>query len=224
MHHSEFRRLFGADPRRTEPGILEHRASCAECAQYAADLERVDSLVKGALEVRGPATAAPPWENDSARPLRWYALAASLLLAVALGAYAWNYVQRDALVVEVVKHADHERNVLVVSEERVNRENVESALAKAGARLLAEIPVSIARVCKIRGDVAPHLVLQTKSGPVAVLLLEKERVLLPHSFEKLGYEVKLIPKGAHSIAIVGSSKAAVEEGAATAAKSIDWPQ
>jgi hypothetical protein len=223
MRHDEFRRLFGADPRRTESEILEHRASCAECEKYAADLERLDSLVKGALQVRGPAASRPPWETNRTSATRWYAVAASLLV-FALGAYTWNYLQRDALVVEVVKHADRERDVLVVSEKRVTREELESALAKAGARLRSEIPVSIARVCKVHGDFAPHLVLQTRDGPVAVLLLEKDRVLLPHAFKKLGYEVRLIPKGAHSIAVVGSDKAAVDEGAKIAANSVDWPQ
>ena len=76
MEHAEFRRSFGADPKRTEADLLAHRASCAECARYAADLERVDQLVAGALEAPAP-NYRKPWEVEaSMRPARshrrWY--------------------------------------------------------------------------------------------------------------------------------------------------------
>ena len=70
MEHAEFRRLFGANPKRTEPEVLAHRVGCAECARYAADLERVDQLVAGALDVPAPTNYRKPWElaQEPARP------------------------------------------------------------------------------------------------------------------------------------------------------------
>ena len=222
MDHAEFRRLLGADPKRTSSEIEAHRASCAECAKYADDMRKLDGLVSGALEVRGPKPMDPPWTTRRA-PVRWYAIAASVLIAIGVGSYFWTEARRNALIVEVVKHADRERNVLIASSKRVPESKVEDALAKAGARLAADMAISVARVCKIRGIVAPHLIMQTSEGAVAVLLLQDERAWLSRSFEKLGYKGRIVPAGKHSIAIVGTSEAAVEEGAQIASAGIDWP-
>ena len=68
MQHAEFRRLFGANPRRTEPDVLEHRHGCAECARYADDLEKIDRLVAGALDGVPVPAAPPPWEIEADMP------------------------------------------------------------------------------------------------------------------------------------------------------------
>jgi len=223
MEHAEFRRLVGADPKRSSPAIEAHRADCLECAKYAADMARLDRMVSNALEVPGPATSTPPWEHERRHPARWWAVAASLLVLIGAGATWWTGERREALIVEVVKHADRERNVLVVSDKRVDARKVGFALEKAGATFAGELPVSIARVCKIRGVVAPHLVVQTRSGAVAVLLLSKERTWLPHSFVSQGYQGTLVPMGSgHSLAVIGTDAAAVEEGVKLASDAISW--
>ena len=96
MEHAEFRRLFGANPKRTEPEVLEHRASCAECAKYASDMQRIDQMVFGALEVPAPAPGLKPWELEQKRPspIRWYALAASVLVALTVAGGTWLHVRR----------------------------------------------------------------------------------------------------------------------------------
>ena len=231
MQHAEFRRLFGADPRRTEPEVLAHRASCAECAKYAADLERVDSLVAGAFDAPAP-NYRKPWELDAdgpavpaaARrsPRRWYALAAGLVLLGAIGLAGWFQVQRNALIAEVIEHAAREGDVMVISDKRVNAEKLHATLAKAGARLHGELPVSTARTCKIRGVIAPHLIMQTPDGAVALLLLSQERLYTTHSARKAGYLAELVPVGEHSIAVVGTSEQAVERGARMIDGAIDW--
>jgi hypothetical protein len=220
MQHAEFRRLVGANPKRTEPEVLEHRASCESCAKYAVDMQSLDQMVRGALDVPAPPAAIRPWETERRAP--WLAIAASVLVLIAAGVTMWAGHRRDALIVEVVNHADRERDVLIVSDQRVADEKVQRTLAKAGAHMTGSLPVSIARTCKIRGIVAPHLVMQTPDGAVAILLLSQEQVFTSHSFEKLGYQGELVPMGSHSIAVVGTSKAAVESGTALASRSIEW--
>jgi hypothetical protein len=220
MKHEEFRRLVGANPKRTEPEVLEHHASCSECAKYATDMQRIDQMVLGALDVPAPAAGPKPWEVRRRTP--WLAIAASVLVVVAAGAVLWTGQRREALIVEVVKHADRERDVLIVSDKRVDEEKVQRTMAKAGARMAGSLPFSIARTCKIRGVVAPHFVMQTSDGAVAILLLSKERMLTPHSFEELGYQGEIVPMGSHSIAVIGTSKAAVEEASQLASQSIEW--
>ena len=220
MKHDEFRRLFGANPKRTEPEVLEHRASCPDCAKYAADMERIDQMVLGALDVPVPASGPKPWEVQRRTP--WLAIAASILVIIVAGATWWTGQRREQLIVEVVKHADRERDVLIVSDKRVAEEKVQHTMAKAGAHMSSALPFSIARTCKIRGVVAPHFVMQTTDGAVAILLLSKERVLMPHSFTELGYQGELVPAGEHSIAIIGTSKEAVEQASELASRSIEW--
>lgn len=223
MECAEFRRIIGADPKRTSPEIEAHRSSCAACARYAADMQRIDALVGRAQFGAVPKSAEAPWAPRR-QPVRWYAVAASLLVAVGLGLFLWVDAGRDALIAEVVKHADGERNVMVVSDKRVPEDKLQHALAKAGAQLAAAMPVSVARVCKIRGVVTPHLIMQTPDGAVAVLVLPRERTWLPHSFATQGYQGRLIPKDGHAIAIVGTSESAVKEGAELAGNAIDWPK
>jgi hypothetical protein len=234
MQHAEFRRLVGADPRRTEPEILEHRRTCAECASYAADLEKIDRLAAAAFaDVPVPAVPAP-WEIDAkavARPSRaqrlsprqWFALAATVLMSL-LVVLVWTATSRDraTLIADILRHADKERSVFVESARRVPNPKVEAALAKAGAELVAELPVSIARICKVRGNVAPHLIVQTRDGAVHVMVLSEERFWRSHSFAADGYRGKLVPQGKHAFAVIGTSEAAVDEAAELAKKGIDW--
>jgi hypothetical protein len=230
MQHAEFRRLFGADPRRAEPAILEHRRACAECAKYADDLEKVDRLVAGALDDVPVPAAPPPWEVESRRSIleRWntprgYALAATVLLTLFV-ALVWTATSRDreTLIADILKHAEKERSVFVASSKRVENPKVEAALKKAGAELIAELPVSIARICKVRGNVAPHLIVQTRDGAVHVMVLSEERFWRSYSFAQAGYQGKLVPQGKHAFAVIGTSRAAVDEAAELAKKGIDW--
>jgi anti-sigma factor RsiW len=231
MQHAEFRRQFGADPRRAEPEVLEHRRACAECARYADDLEKIDRLVAGALDEPAPA-APPPWELEARRSAvrRWmtptprkFALAATVLLTLFV-ALVWTATSRDRakLIADIVKHAGKESSVFVASTKRVENPKIEAALKKAGAELIAELPVSIARICKVRGNVAPHLIVQTHDGAVHVMILSEERFWRSHSFTLDGYQGRLVPQGKHAFAVIGTSEAAVEEAAELAKKGIDW--
>ena len=226
MQHAEFRRLFGADPKRTEPELLAHRASCAECARYAADLERVDQLVAGALDTPS-SNYRKPWEIDAAaRPVRgnarWYALAASILVVIGVGAGTWLQMRRATLFGELLKHANAERNVMVASDKRVSEDKVQLTLAKAGARLEGAVSISTLRTCKVRGVVAPHLFVQTPAGPVQILLLTEHHFLMRHGSSDFGLQAELVPIGKHSVAVFAENADAVARGREIARQSIRW--
>jgi len=236
MQHAEFRRLFGANPRRTEAEVLEHRRGCAECARYADDLEKIDRLVAGALDDVPVPAAPPPWEIEAQRAAealhtagtprrlpRWYALAATVLLTLFV-ALIWTATARDraTLIADILKHAEKERSIFVESSKRIENPKIEAALKKAGAELIADLPVSIARICKVRGNVAPHLIIQTRDGAVHVMVLSEERFWRSHSFSQDGYQGRLVPQGKHAFAVIGTSEAAVDEATELAKKGIDW--
>ena len=82
MEHAEFRRLFGANPKRTEPEVLEHRASCPECAKYAADMQRIDQML--ARRARRPGARRPDQTpgSERSRPPGLPRVAASVLVVI----------------------------------------------------------------------------------------------------------------------------------------------
>ena len=179
--------------------------------------------------------ARPPWEIEADQPApvrsraarfntpRWYALAATVLLTLFV-ALVWTATSRDreTLIADILKHAEKERSIFVASSKRVENPKVEAALKKAGAELIADLPVSIARICKVRGNVAPHLIIQTRDGAVHVMVLSEERFWRSHSFSQNGYQGKLVPQGKHAFAVIGKSEAAVDEATELAKKGIDW--
>src|SRR6202167_5311106 len=58
-------------------------------------------------------------------------------------------------------------------------------------------PVSYAASCAFRGHRVPHLVLQTESGPVTVMVLVHENVPKPVRFEGGGSRGVIVPVAGH---------------------------
>src|SRR5262245_53488856 len=86
MNCVEFRRAIGADPQHPSEAAVAHRAGCAECAAYERNMLEVDGLLRRALTIPVPATATAPVALPAhPAPKRWYAMAASTLLAVMVG-------------------------------------------------------------------------------------------------------------------------------------------
>ncbi|HEY6123519.1 MAG TPA: DUF3379 family protein, partial [Steroidobacteraceae bacterium] len=178
----------------------------------------------GALDVPAPSNYRKPWElaRERRSPMRWYALAASVVVALTIAGGTWLHLKRDVLFAELVKHAHGESNVMVATDKRASEDKVRTTLAKAGARLQSAIPVSTVRTCKVRGVVAPHLFVQTPDGPVQLLLLTEHRFLMSHATDKQGYHAELVPVGNHSVAVIAATDAAVQQGVRMVRQSIDW--
>ena len=63
--------------------------------------------------------------------------------------------------------------------------------------------VSYASSCAFRGHHVPHLVIQTESGPVTVMVLVHERVQKPVQFDEQGYRGVIVPVAGHgSLAVL----------------------
>jgi hypothetical protein len=186
-------------------------------------MTRIDRMIASAVATPGPNASNPPWMARRTS-VRWYALAASLLIAVTAGISIWSAREREALYLEVTQHADGERKVMVVSDKRVPPDKTASRFARTSTRLTRELPLSIVRVCKIRGVEIPHLIMQTPEGPVHVMVLSKEHMLMSHSFEELGYQGVMVPDRGQLIAVVGATRAAVTQGAALAKGAFELQQ
>ncbi len=229
MNCLEFRRLVGADPAQESDELVAHRSSCQPCADYARQMQALDARLRRALLVPVPhavmnsAGDRPALRPGGAGAGRWLALAASILLAAGLGFGIWLSFPRATLAEEVVDHMQHESYSMVTTAERIAPFDLESVLRLSGVRMAHPIAsVSYARSCRFRGDVVPHLVVQTDSGPVTVMLLRNEHVYGPVDFEDQGYAGTFVPSGKGSIAVLGEPGATIAQVANQVEGAIEW--
>jgi hypothetical protein len=227
MQHSEFRQLAGADPEHLAAAAQEHAGQCAECAGYLSQMRQLDGLMKRAMEVPAPVSGnVTPIRTvvlKDRAPARVFALAASMLLAVLLGAGIWIASSRDTLAADVIVHVQEEPDAMVATDNRVTPAELDDVLRRAGVRLKSGTQtVSIARTCEFRNTTIPHLVVQTREGPITVLVLANEPVKSARSFDEQGYAGTILPSGRGAIAIIANTRTALDEAAAQVAASVEW--
>lgn len=191
------RRAIGGDPLNLPEDVRQHIAGCAACAKFRDETLAMEGRLKAALELplhrfRAPAKPAP---------VRRYALAASLLLAVLVGAGGWLLLPQPALAQDLVEHIRHESGSWTL-QRQLSPEEVGAVLKRAGVKYDSRLPIVYASPCPIRGHVVPHLVVQTAHGPVTVMLLAHEKVESASDFHEGEYRGTLVPAGEGSVAIV----------------------
>jgi hypothetical protein len=110
----------------------------------------------------------------------------------------------------------------------VSSSALQGVLRDSGLRLAAGAGVvSYASSCAFRGHQVPHLVIQTESGPVTVMVLVHERQSKPVQFDEQGYRGVIVPVAGHgSLAVLTRGTATdiktVESTAARVLDSIVW--
>lgn len=231
------------------PGAARaHLEACPDCRAYAAAMRAFDSDIARALALpvppldlaAVPLDAAPPdaeslddspfaaASRGSRSPSLWFALAASVVLAVVLGARfaledTGGAAAMSPLGAEVLAHIDHESFSLTVSDEGVSSERLARIVPADVARLGPEAGlVTYAQSCIINGHAVPHLVVQGEHGPVTILLMPEEKLEAP---ERIGDGVLtgvLLPVGDGSIAIVGPDPRDLERLERTMQSSVTW--
>jgi hypothetical protein len=208
MDHAQYRTAIMADPRDPDSDLRAHRESCAECRAFTEQLLRFESRLERALLVEIPIkpVVLPFARKAAAAPGagRWLAMAASLLLALVIAAGVWLTLPQRSLAAAVVAHMAGEpdawqRTDVPVPDAELSAVLKDSNLSlKPGAGM-----VSYASSCAFRGHKVPHLVVQTQSGPVTVMVLVHESVRNPKHFDSQGYRGTIVPVPGHgSIAVL----------------------
>jgi len=204
------RRTLMADPHDPDPALREHRGRCEECNRYAERLLRFESRLERALRVqqpgRGGAAAAPPGIAVPRRPAyrkRWLAMAASFLVAAIAGGL-WLVAPRSSLAADVVTHMAGEPQAWRRTDVPVPDGALQGVLDDSHLRVTSDAGiVSYASSCEFRGHQVPHLVIQTASGPVTVMVLVHEAAKKTQPFEEQGYRGVIIPVAGHgSLAVL----------------------
>jgi Protein of unknown function (DUF3379) len=229
MDHPRYRSAIMADPHDPDPDLRAHRESCAECRAFTEQLLRFEARLERALLIDIPTKSVVlPFARKGRGPRRWMAMAASLLLALVIAAGVWLTLPQRSLAAAVVAHMAGEPDAWQVTDVPVPDADLNEVLKDSKLRLKPDAGVvSYASSCNFRGHKVPHLVVQTQSGPVTVMVLVHEAVRNPKQFDEQGYRGTIVPVPGHgSIAVLmrdaSSSSGDVERIAARVDDAIVW--
>jgi hypothetical protein len=224
-----YRRTVLAEPELIRRGPMSaelraHRESCHDCGEYTERLLRFESRLERALRVdvaagggaaeAGAASRGAAGAGAKIVPIRAQrppmlrsgrlAMAASVLLAVVVAGALWLSAPGSSLAADVVTHMAGEPEAWRVTDVAVPDPALAAVLRDSHLRLGngAGI-VSYASACAFRGQIVPHLVVQTSSGPVTVMVLVHEHVSKSVPFNEEGYRGVIVPVAGHgSLAVL----------------------
>jgi Protein of unknown function (DUF3379) len=208
MDHTRYRSAIMADPHDPDPDLRAHRESCAECRVFTEQLLRFEARLERALLVEIPIKSGVlPFARKGAAAQgarRWMAMAASLLLALVIAGGVWLTLPQRGLAAAVVAHMAGEPDAWRRTDVPVSNADLNAVLEDSHLRLKAGAGVvSYASSCEFRGHEVPHLVVQTRSGPVTVMVLVHESVRNPRHFDSQGYRGTIVPVPGHgSLAVL----------------------
>ncbi|HEY5264878.1 MAG TPA: DUF3379 family protein [Steroidobacteraceae bacterium] len=179
----------------------------------------VDAPVPMAGPEPAPAPPKAPF-SDNVVPLRrkssrsgsgpkvyhrgWLAVAASVLLGTVVAGVLWLGVPGPSLAADVVTHMAEEPEAWRRTDVPVPEADLQQILRDSHFRLGPGAGmVSYANSCLFRGHRVPHLVIQTASGPVTVMVLVHEAAPKPKHFDEHGYRGVIVPVPGHgSLAVL----------------------
>jgi hypothetical protein len=232
MDHTQYREGVTADPHSRDAELLAHRDACAECRAYTEQLLKFEARLERAMRVDIPVRAdVLPFTRKSANAAgarRWLAIAASVLLGVALVGGVWLSLPQRSLAAAVVAHMAGEPDAWKRTDIPVDAPELQQVLKDSKLKLKPDAGiVSYASSCSFRGHVVPHLVVQTASGPVTVMVLVHEPMRKSMDFNEEGYRGTIVPVPGHgSLAVLmrdsGVSRQEVDQIAARVDASVVW--
>jgi hypothetical protein len=230
---TDYRTRVLAEPGADSDDLREHLESCAICAAYTQRLQRFEGRLAAALRIDVGADSAPnnvvpliQPRAPSRLPRRWLAIAASFIGGIGIATFLWLGSAQPTLAAAVVAHMAHEQAAWNPTDAQVAQPALDAVLKAAGVRLRPGMGrVSYAQSCLFRWHNVPHLVVQTPSGPVTVMVLAYEHVATAQHFNEQGYQGMLVPVAGHgSIAVImrGSDSADVQHIAESVEREIQW--
>lgn len=188
MNCFEFRRLLLTDPRVRSHDQEQHLAGCDACETLVREIELFESHVHDALRVPVPEALADRvlLRNKVRAPsLRTWALAASLVAALGIGALLFRPAgdAGERVLAAATLGPAHPAvaaiSFVVDHESRLLREGrtgdplvLRGALTRLGLRLPSDgVTVRYLGKCPVPGGTGEHVVLQTALGQVTLILV-----------------------------------------------------
>ena len=220
MNCEEFRRAVGAEPTTTQLEALEHAASCVECTRYRGDMRAMDGLIHKALaiDLSKPAVRVPARQS-----MTIWRIAASVFITIGVLAVGWIAYPRQSLAEDLVRHVVIESMMIKDSHPQPSEDEIQTVLQRAGVKLAPnDLNVSFAKTCGFRGQLVPHLIVRTDSGPVTVMLITNaDRIAKARRFEEQGFNGTFVPAPRGVIAVLGRTST-VEEVTEDVLAALSW--
>jgi len=232
MNCEEYRQAISADP--AFDGGTDHLSACAECQAYRHEMQALNLKIARAMQLSVPALKLPELPAvDSVVPLAtreplsrpvWFAMAASVVFAVIMGARLLGIgVSYDSLGEEIIAHLDHEPYALRVTTTPVSGSRLHKVVPATIAELDHEAGlITYAQTCKIDGKHVPHLVIQGEAGPVTILLMPEQAISAAETLQGENIHGVILPVGDGSIAIIGTREESLDRVEKSVLDSVTW--
>ncbi|MCP5300770.1 MAG: DUF3379 family protein [Chromatiaceae bacterium] len=236
MNCLDFRRRLLGDPFDRDTALHAHEAACPACAGFARELRadeiRLRALLRDVAPPVGMAEriqlAARYEQRAERRRGWWYAVAASVLLAVGASMVSlWTAsLERgeQTLAQSVLNHIQDESRHLREARP-IPRARVKFVFERFGAELAGDIgPVNFAAECLMRHKTGVHLVMPGKMGPVTAFFMPGEMTdgVLPVRSER--FDGRIVPTSWGSIAVVGENGEPLDGIGERLASAVRWPE
>jgi hypothetical protein len=209
MNCLDFRRVILVNPRQLEAAAQAHTLECVGCREFLERQREMDTELFGALQIAPPdgladrvlvARGLRPGNRN-----RWYAIAATLVLATAVGLMVRPFFG-DAVGREAIAHVAHEPESFT-EVQAIGSDMLPAMLAQQGMKAVQALgQVTYSQLCPMAGQKAQHLVVRTATGPVTLLLMSEDVGGRSRSVtERDGMAAITLPAARGTIAIVAAS-------------------
>jgi hypothetical protein len=211
MNLNEFRKLLGADPREREPESQlappsgpEFDAARREAADFEDTLHAAAAVPAPDDELLEHLLAIP--EQQPRRQSHWFAIAASVVVAIGAAGLLWNILRpAPSLDEHIAWHyaLDGERLMAMASTEfDINK--AQEILAHFGFSATAELQgrIQFMKICPGYEGESAHMIVQTEGGPISIFIMPGVSGE-EHQFEFDGMQAYLVTIGDSMAAIIG---------------------
>ena len=213
----EYRRRMTETPDEADAKMRRHRLACTACARWSEEAGAFEARLKDSLMVPIPEGLAErikltaSWQQST--PSRWRGLAAGMFVLVAVGMITVrSLTPQPALADALVEHLHHEPELLLPSEVAVDSARLEQVLRLVGGRMDADLGrVTHARLCPIGGELAAHIVVSGRDGPIAVIVMPERELGASTPVGNSRFAGTIVPVGRGSVAIIGYHGEPIEE-------------
>jgi len=204
----EFRRAVTIDPRRLDPQARTHAETCVACREFLARSLAFEDRLASALKIPLP----PGLSERMARAAtvspgsrRWFALAASLILAVALAAFlAWP--RNDPLALAGIDFVVFEESQAIADAKPADAAVLQRVARGMGVALPAQLgEVRYVGTCPFAGTTAYHVLVKSPLGKVTLLLIPDRPLASRVAASARGLEAAVVPALGGSVAIIGGT-------------------
>jgi len=234
MNCKDYKEALTADPGfEDESG---HVDSCAPCQAFRTEMLAFDVKIAAAMSIDVPELTMPELpdiDTDKVvtlvarrslpKPV-WFALAATVLLAVFVGIRTPDMDPTfGTLEEQVIAHLDYEPGALRVTSKPVSDSRLAKVVPGDVAVMNHDVGlITYAQSCIINGKTIPHLVIQGVHGPVTILLMPDEMIEEAKSLDGVSIQGVILPVGNGSIAIIGDREEQLDRIKKNVLDSVMW--